>query len=259
MTNQKIEKRVLITYMAHDRVSGNCYFGSTFQTLEKRKRQHEYKAARQITKNQFLIDLKSRPEKFFWLELKREIFKIDESFTEKETIKSRIFEKELLEKFIQEPWCYNKTKNAQGFHIGELNPNHTQEWKDLMSKRLSGKNNPMASGHKPETILKISNSLKGKPKPQSMKDKLSGPSNFAYGKQPWEMPTCKNKDVWINADILYQYWIKNGGKISINKFKKQFPHIGNTPSSYQTLVKWFRSGWIPENDNKWLKFVKDIV
>lgn len=250
--------RTLKVYMAHDRVNGKCYIGSTVQSLEKRKRAHYYDATRNKKlkgkTNHFQSALLLRPDKFFWMVLEEIEIEVENSTTSAELRKK---EKEWINKFWGQDWLYNDKNSATGFGCGESNPNHTQEWKDMMSKKLSGENNPMAGGHTQETIDKISKALKGKPKPDSMKQKMRGPSNNRYGTLPWDTLTCKDKTVWINADKIYDYWNKT--KHGSLRISKHFSELGMGQYAYGGILSKFKKGWIPQKDENWLNFVKDIV
>jgi len=109
--------------MAHDRENGKCYFGSTFQTLEKRIKQHESLSKKQTARGHFYNALAFRPEKFFWLVLQ-----------ELHTT-NRSAEQEYLDKFFKLDWCYNVKNTADGAGFGESNCGRNPETVAKRSKK----------------------------------------------------------------------------------------------------------------------------
>lgn len=209
----------LLIYMAHDRENGKCYFGSTFQSLEKRIKQHIYYAKKKL-KGHFYAALALRPEKFFWLKVSEHEVKSND----------RSMEDKIIKKYWGQDWLYNQNPQAVGFASGKYNPNQTQEWKDLMKERLGGKNNPM-----------YNNGFKGKKNPM-------------YGTKPWNNPNGKqNSKVWKNAIYLYNVWMRNN-KPGVKNLKK----YTNNEFSLSNLVaihKKFKFGWVPSKDPDYLKWI----
>lgn len=224
----------LIVYMAHNRINGKCYFGSTFQTLEKRKKQHVAKSIRDKTsRNEFYQDLKTNSEHFFWIEL----------LIVKNAV-SREAEETYLENFYRESWCYNIKNTAAGFATGEMNPNHTQKWKDTMKKKLSGKNNPI---HKHSY-------------------KITGSGNGMFGRLPWDNPnkTAQSLEIWKDAKVVYNLYYCSGFNTSYpalaeaynSKCQKSYKTTGFA-SIYKKIKK---EKWSPYLDTQWIQFFdKDIV
>lgn len=212
----------LIIYMAHDRKNGKCYFGSTFQSLEKRIKQHIY-YAKKNTKGHFYAALAKRPDTFFWL-------KISEHYVESG---DRSIEDQIIKKYWGQDWLYNQNPQAVGFASGKYNPNQTQEWKSLMKEKLRGKNNPM-----------YGKGLKGKKNPM-------------YGTKPWNNPNGKNnREVWRYAEYLYTIWI-NRDKPGVRTLKK----LTENQFSVSNLIgihKKFKNGWIPHLDLEYLDWKKSI-
>ena len=224
----------LIVYMAHNKMNGKCYFGSTFQTLEKRKKQHIAKSIREkATRNKFYQDLKANTDHFFWIELLKVKNATDRS---PEEIYLKLYHKE--------PWCYNIKDTAQGFAIGELNPNHTQKWKEMMKEKLSGKNNPI----------------------HNHSHKITGSGNGMYGRASWDNPNKSQEsiEIWRNAKCIYMLYYClgfNKGYKSLAKaynslYKKSYKVTGFA-SIYKKMKK---EKWSPYLDKEWIEFFdKDIV
>jgi calcineurin-like phosphoesterase family protein len=79
-----------------------------------------------------------------------------------------------------------------------------------------------------------------------------GLKNGMYGIPPWESPSSDegSRDIWSNADKYYDFW-------TLNK------HVGHTKLAtsqncpvrsgpHGNMLKKFRNGWIPWQDNLWL-------
>jgi hypothetical protein len=88
-----------------------------------------------------------------------------------------------------------------------------------------------------------------------MKDK-----NPCAGVKPWNHPraTDYSKSVWKQADAVYQVWIDNS-KPSYCKLytlvnKKCYTNDSKVIGPYMNLVKYFRSGWIPKQDQEWKQY-----
>ena len=210
----------IIIYMAHDRENGKCYFGSTFQPLEKRIKQHIYYANKK-PRGHFYAALAKRPEKFFWLKIgEYQSFPGDRSI-----------EDQIIKKYWGQDWLYNQNSQAVGFATGKYNPNQTQEWKDLMNKKLSGKNNPMYG--------------KG----------FKGDKNPMFGTKPWNNPNGKNnRKVWRQAKELYTIWMENK-KPGVRNLEKltQF-----TISNLVGIHKRFKTGWNPNEDLEYLSWIAKV-
>ena len=208
--------------MAHDRENGKCYFGSTFQSLEKRIKQHKYYAKKK-PRGHFYAALAKRPEKFFWLEV---------SEHEAES-GDRTQEDKIIKAYWGQDWLYNQNPQAVGFASGKYNPNQTQKWKDLMRKKLSGKNNPMHG-----------NGLKGEENPM-------------YGIKPWENPNGKNnREVWKNAVYLYKIWADNK-KPGVRTFEKILNGLFLV-SNLVGIHKKFKNGWVPTTDSEYMEWINSL-
>jgi hypothetical protein len=92
----------------------------------------------------------------------------------------------------------------------------------------------------------------------SMKGKVNlGTNNGMFGIKPWKHPksTEQSKDMWRNADKYYNWWISSGLDFGQNAMAREF---GETfKMTHSNLVKYFRNGWIPEEDQDWKDFVEN--
>jgi hypothetical protein len=101
----------------------------------------------------------------------------------------------------------------------------TKEWRDAISKRMTGDSNPMR------------------------------------GTKPWKhgRATDYTKSIWRNADEIYKIWLQND-RPSYCRLLSLTENGNYTDSDYNTkvgpfmnLVKYFRNGWIPTQDKEWKK------
>jgi hypothetical protein len=83
--------------------------------------------------------------------------------------------------------------------------------------------------------------------------------NPCAGVKPWNHPraTDYSKSVWKQADAVYQVWLDNS-KPSYCKLytlvnSKCYTNDSKVIGPYMNLVKYFRSGWIPKQDQEWIK------
>ena len=71
------------------------------------------------------------------------------------------------------------------------------------------------------------------------------------GIEPWEHH-YSNKFVWANADVVFEYYLKNpkaGRRTASKCLGDKFP-----PDSIMKLLTKIKSGWNPSEDNNWLNF-----
>lgn len=84
--------------------------------------------------------------------------------------------------------------------------------------------------------------------------------NPCAGIKPWNHPraTEYTKSVWAKADLIKEIWEKNEkpsycrlySLVNGHSHGKDWEAIG----PYMNLVKYFRNGWEPKNDNEWKDF-----
>ena len=128
------------------------------------------------------------------------------------------------------------------------------------SEYMSGPNNPSTlygTWNKGITGYKVKVNFSEEFKKQTserMKTK-----NPIAGVKPWNHPraTDYSKSVWKQADAVYQVWIDNS-KPSYCKLytlvnNKCYTNDSKVIGPYMNLVKYFRSGWIPTQDQEWVK------
>ena len=89
-------------------------------------------------------------------------------------------------------------------------------------------------------------------------DKMLGNKNPCAGVKPWNHPraTDYSKSVWKQADTIYQVWTENS-KPSYCKLytlvnNKCYTNDSKVIGPYMNMVKYFRNGWIPEQDQEWI-------
>jgi hypothetical protein len=87
-----------------------------------------------------------------------------------------------------------------------------------------------------------------------MKDK-----NPCAGVKPWNHPraTDYSKSVWKQAELLYNVWITHN-KPSYCKLytlwnNKCYTNESKVIGPYMNMVKYFKNGWIPTQDQEWIK------
>lgn len=96
----------------------------------------------------------------------------------------------------------------------------TTEWREQISKRMTEKN-PIA------------------------------------GIRPWNHPraTDYSKSVWKQADNLYKLWLDNNqpsySKLYYLANGKCYTNESKVIGPYMNVVKYFRNGWIPTQDDEW--------
>jgi len=84
-------------------------------------------------------------------------------------------------------------------------------------------------------------------------------NNPCAGVKPWNHPraTDYSKSVWKQAGTIYQVWTENS-KPSYCKLytlvnNKCYTNDSKVIGPYMNMVKYFRNGWIPVEDNEWIK------
>lgn len=83
--------------------------------------------------------------------------------------------------------------------------------------------------------------------------------NPIAGVKPWNHPraTDYSKSVWNQADILYKLWLENNrpsySKLYYLANGKCYTNESKVIGPYMNMVKYFRNGWIPAQDDEWRK------
>lgn len=132
-----------------------------------------------------------------------------------------------------------------------------RRWSEKMEKNNPNKNGKARLayikkyGKSPDRNWKLSD--KGK---QAIIDNMKN-NNPNKGTMPWYHPraTKETKQTWLLANDFYKWWINNKTK-SYSVMAKTFgyPKYGGP---HMNMIKWFRRGWIPYEDEKWLNFSKE--
>jgi hypothetical protein len=122
-------------------------------------------------------------------------------------------------------------------------PNNPSKIKGVWNKGVKGYKNKVNFSNK--TIQQISKRMK-----------INNPTS---GVKPWNHPraTDYSKSVWKQADTIYQMWIDNN-KPSYCKLytlvnNKCYINENKVIGPYMNMVKYFRRGWIPTQDQEWIK------
>ena len=128
------------------------------------------------------------------------------------------------------------------------------------SEYMSGSNNPSTlygTWNKGITGYKVKVNFSEEFKKQTserMKTK-----NPIAGVKPWNHPraTDYSKSVWKQAELLYAVWITNN-KPSYCKLytlwnNKCYTNESKVIGPYMNMVKYFKNGWIPTQDQEWIK------
>lgn len=128
------------------------------------------------------------------------------------------------------------------------------------SEYMSGPNNPSKLNgvwNKGITGYKNKVNFSDESKKQfSERMKLKNP---CAGVKPWNHPraTDYSKSVWKQAELLYIVWITNN-KPSYCKLytlwnNKCYTNESKVIGPYMNMVKYFKNGWIPTQDQEWIK------
>lgn len=84
----------------------------------------------------------------------------------------------------------------------------------------------------------------------------AGEKNGMFSIKPWNHPRATNdsKLMWKNADKYYTWWVNSGLEHGQNPMARHFNE--KFTMTHTNLVKYFRSGWVPIQDQEWVEFVK---
>lgn len=93
-----------------------------------------------------------------------------------------------------------------------------------------------------------------------LSEKMIGEKNPISGIKPWNHPraTPYSKSVWKQASELYILWIENDKPSYSNLYYllngKCYTTESKVIGPYMNMIKYFRNGWVPEQDNEWKEF-----
>jgi hypothetical protein len=141
--------------------------------------------------------------------------------------------------------------------------NKTYGWlKRRFSEYMSGPNNPSTlNGTWNKGITGYKNKVNfSKDTIKAITERMTS-NNPNAGVKPWNHPraTVVTKGIWARADEIYNIWIANNKPsycklfgLAMNK-KYDWKSDGQLVGPYMNLVKYFRNGWIPTQDQEWIK------
>jgi hypothetical protein len=116
-----------------------------------------------------------------------------------------------------------RRKYIEKYGVPEVSKTYiTTEWRDEISKRMTGAANPVA------------------------------------GVKPWNHPrsTSYTRSIWAKADEIYNYWVQNNNPsyCKLHRFihNRMYDNVSIGP--FMSMVKYFKNGWVPEQDLEWKKF-----
>lgn len=86
------------------------------------------------------------------------------------------------------------------------------------------------------------------------RQKLSkiGSDNPIYKMKAWNHPrqTTEGREIWSRADEFYSWWLEHKG--SYMRMSKAFNYSNHV--CFMSVVRYFKSGWVPQSDIDWIKF-----
>lgn len=123
-------------------------------------------------------------------------------------------------------------------------PNNPSKLNDVWNKGKTGYKNKVNFSDKTLELMS-----------ERMKDK-----NPCAGIKAWNHPraTEYSKSVWRQADLIYQVWVANNQPSYCKLYTLINDSCYTTESKvispYMNLVKYFRNGWVPVQDEEWNNF-----
>ncbi|MNQ71093.1 NUMOD3 motif (2 copies) [compost metagenome] len=108
-----------------------------------------------------------------------------------------------------------------------------------------------------EAKEKISEFNKGKVIPETTRKALS---EYQKALRPWEKSSCKarfaRKKVWLEASESYGIWKENGEPKgwAFSSILSKLHEVEYKKYHFDKMLEMFSDGWIPNEDNDWLKF-----
>lgn len=176
--------------------------------------------------------------------------------------------------------CYSKEVRKQSpgnlqnliptqFKVGEDHPNFGRKMPKEFGEAISKARKGTKASEKVLESYRIAglarrgenNSSYGKTRSPETIKKMSEAAR-ALNLKPWEVSANikgMGRDKWLLADYYYDLWIFFD-KPATKKFAKCFneTHNDNTKySTYVTMLTKFINGWIPLEDEEWVKFSRD--
>jgi len=254
-----MEKTYLI-YKVTCIANGKIYIGVTKQTLKQRWYKHCWDS-KSISQNYFHNALRKYGADNFTVE---EIFS---GFTDRDIIEQH---------FIKENSSfengYNSTLGGEDFTSSEYQ-------RQLQKNRVAKKTHPFLGGKiqsssskkrfingtlpiiglNQKRIEEKTHNLLGENNPQKKRKRLNIKHHNQYF--PWHNTNVDNesKKSWINADILYNWYLLNKNKKRGGSYSAMQKHFGYKCSLQKIYYKYFKNNWNPNKDENWLKWKNSVT
>ena len=129
------------------------------------------------------------------------------------------------------------------------------------SDYMRGPNNPSTlNGTWNKGITGYKNKVNFSDKTIELMSERMKKNNPCAGVKPWNHPraTEVTKALWKKADEIYNIWITNNTPsycklygLTMNK-NYNWKTDGKEAGPFMNMVKYFRNGWIPEQDQEWI-------
>jgi hypothetical protein len=142
--------------------------------------------------------------------------------------------------------CINRTTNKlYGWirkRLSESMINNNPNKNGIVNKKRKGKYNISEQGR-----TNISKAMK-------LNNVNVGSKNAMFKVKPWihSRSTNETKQMWKNADKYFKWWIESGLSHGQNAMARHFNE--KYKMTHTNLVKYFREGWIPDQDQEWKDF-----
>jgi hypothetical protein len=128
------------------------------------------------------------------------------------------------------------------------------------SEYMSGPNNPSKlNGVWNKGITGYKNKVNFSEKTISATTERMKTKNPCAGVKPWNHPraTDYSKSVWKQAELLYTVWITHNKQSYCKLYtlwnNKCYTNESKVIGPYMNMVKYFKNGWIPTQDQEWIK------
>lgn len=175
----------------------------------------------------------------------------------RQTLKGRKVPREVVEKSRKKNTGRKRSAETKALlslrrqELLESGWQHTEEAKKKISEASRGRE------VSEETRKKLSDINKGKEIPEHQRKLLS---EIQKSLKPWEKSSVKarkpREKVWREADLSFNVWVENGrpGSWAFSTIVSKLHCVEYSVSHFDTLIKLFRNGWVPSEDEDWLKF-----
>ena len=145
--------------------------------------------------------------------------------------------------------CVNRTNNKL---YGWIRRRISQNMKSNNPMKLYPEKNPFSKTGKDHPAY---GKIVSEETRKKLADAKRGNKNPISGIKPWNHPRAKSSlDKWKKADIYYKWWKDSGLDHGQNAMARHFEE--EYTITHSNLIKWFRKGWIPTEDQEWILFCK---